>query len=141
MPKRILVVVEGEADEVKFLKKLFQKCHKNADYKVYSYRTNIHVLAQELYNNYPDFENDETDIKLVLASLEPNEDKRQKLLEKYTDVYLIFDFDFQAPQYNYEKISNMIDYFNNETEAVLILTPTWLTAVSTTKSNESLNLL
>ena len=86
MPKRILVVVEGEADEVKFLKKLFQKCHKNADYKVYSYRTNIHVLAQELYNNYPDFENDETDIKLVLASLEPNEDKRQKLLEKYTDV-------------------------------------------------------
>lgn len=32
MPKRILVIVEGEADEVKFLRSLFQNCNKKADY-------------------------------------------------------------------------------------------------------------
>ena len=32
-------------------------------------------------------------------------------------------------------------YFNNEGDAVLILTPTWLTAVETTKSRLSANLL
>ena len=31
MPKRILVIVEGDSDEVKFLRALFKKCYKKAD--------------------------------------------------------------------------------------------------------------
>ena len=115
MPKRILIIVEGEADEVKFLRSLFQNCYKKADYKVYSYKTNIHVLAQELYNNYPDFDEDETDIKLVLASLETNADKRKKLLEKYTDVFMIFDFDPQHDHPHFDTVRRMLKYFDDST--------------------------
>ena len=115
MPKRILVIVEGEADEVKFLRSLFQNCYKKADYKVYSYKTNIHVLAQELYNNYPDFDEDETDIKLVLASLETNADKKKKLLEKYTDVFMIFDFDPQHDHPHFDTVRRMLKYFDDST--------------------------
>ena len=115
MPKQILVIVEGEADEVKFLRALFKNCYRKADYKVYSYKTNIHVLAQELYNNYPDFDEDETDIKLVLASLETNQDKRKKLLEKYTDVFLIFDFDPQHDHPHFDTVRRMLKYFDDST--------------------------
>lgn len=34
----------------------------------------------------------------------------------FLDVYLIFDFDFQAPQYSQEKVLKMVNFFNNETE-------------------------
>ncbi len=70
MAKKILIIVEGEADEVRFLEDLFKKCNKKTEYKVYSYKTNIHVLAQELFNNYNDFDSGYIDIKLVLSSLE-----------------------------------------------------------------------
>lgn len=115
MPKRILVIVEGEADEVKFLRSLFQNCYKKAEYKLYTYRTNIHVLAQELYNNYNDFDEDETDIRLVLASLEQNASKRQLLLDKYTDVYMIFDFDPQHDHPHFDTVKRMIKYFDDPT--------------------------
>lgn len=34
----------------------------------------------------------------------------------FSEVYLIFDFDFQAPQYDENKISEMVKFFDNETE-------------------------
>jgi len=86
MAKSILLIVEGEADEVKFYRHLFRNCYEKADYQIVSYKTNIHILAQELYCNYPDFENDEVDIRLVLASLEQDERKKNTLLAKYTDL-------------------------------------------------------
>ncbi len=115
MPKSILVIVEGESDEVKFLRTLFQNCYKKADYKIYTYRTNIHILAQELYNNYSDFDEDETDIRLILASLEQNAEKRRILLSKYTDVYLIFDFDPQHDHPHFDTVKRMLKYFNDST--------------------------
>ncbi len=115
MPKRILLIVEGEADEVKFLRILFQKCYRSAEYKVYSYKTNVHVLAQELYNNYPDFEADEIDIKLVLSSLEPNEEKKKILRENYSDIYMIFDFEPQHDHPHFDTVKRMVNYFSDST--------------------------
>ena len=72
---KVLFIVEGESDEVRFLKRMFHTCFSNQNYEIYSYKTNIHVLAQLLFQEYPDFESDEIDIKLVLRSLEENEHK------------------------------------------------------------------
>ena len=115
MPKRILVIVEGEADEVRFLNSIFKNCYKKADYKIYTYKTNIHVLAQELFNNYNDFDDDETDIRLILASLESDKKRRDILLDKYTDIYMIFDFEPHHDHPHFDTVRRMIKYFDDST--------------------------
>lgn len=64
MGKNFLLIIEGDSDEPKFFDTLFSKCNRKAEYKFYSYRTTIHILSQELYNNYPDFDDGYIDIKL-----------------------------------------------------------------------------
>lgn len=116
MSKKILLIVEGEADEVRFFRQLFKCCYRTLDFQFYSYRTNLHVLAQELYNNYPDFENDNIDIRLILSSLEPNDDKKKILKEEYSDVYMIFDFEPQDHNTHYDTVQRMLSYFVDSTE-------------------------
>lgn len=115
MPKRILLIVEGESDEVKFLRGLFENCFKKAEYKFYSYKTNIHTLAQELYNNYPDFDEGDVDIRLVLASLESSREKKEMLLDKYSDIYMVFDFEPQHDHKHFDTVRRMVNYFNDST--------------------------
>ena len=115
MPKKILMIVEGDRDEKKFFSKLFSSCFKKAEYSFYSYRTNIHVLAQELIDNYPDFEHEEIDIRLILLSLEKNDDRKSILLDNYTDIYLVFDFDPHHKPSHFPIIKRMLYYFNDST--------------------------
>lgn len=115
MPKNILLIVEGISDEVEFLMGLFEKCNRKTEYKVYSYKTNIHILAQELFNNYNDFDEENIDIKLVLASLENDEDRKQLLYKKYSDIYMIFDFEPQHDHPHFDTIKRMVSYFNDST--------------------------
>ena len=107
--KNILFVVEGENDETSFISTIFKVCYKNQNYCFYKYKTNIHVLAKKIEEEYPDFdESDEFDIRLVLRSL-GNEDV---LSRKYTDIYLIFDFDPQHSDPQFEMVKRMMLYFN-----------------------------
>ena len=115
MPKKILLIVEGESDEVKFLRGLFENCFKKAEYKFYSYKTNIHTLAQELYNNYPDFDEGDVDIRLILASLESSREKKEMLLDKYSDIYMVFDFEPQHDHKHFDTVRRMVKYFNDST--------------------------
>lgn len=115
MPKKILLIVDGDSDEVKFLKGLFKKCNQKTEYKFYSYRTNIHVLAQELFNNYNDFDEGDIDIKLILASLENDKNRKQLLYDNYSDIYMIFDFDPQHNHPHFDTIKRMVSYFNDST--------------------------
>lgn len=115
MSKKILLIVEGDSDEVKFLRGLFKKCNKKTEYKIYSYRTNIHVLAQELFNNYNDFDEGYIDFKLILASLENDKKRKQLLYENYSDIYMIFDFDPQHDHPHFDTIRRMISYFSDST--------------------------
>ena len=55
------------------------------------------TLAKRLEDDYPNFDEDEADICLVLRSYESSNTKRAILSEKYTDVFLIFDF---GPQHD-----------------------------------------
>lgn len=118
MVKKVLLIVEGDADEVKFLRSLFKNCYKKTDYKIYPYRTNIHVLAQELFDNYNDFDinTEDTDIKLVLASLEKDEQKKKLLLDKYSDVFMIFDFEPQHDHPHFDTVKRMLKFYTDSTD-------------------------
>lgn len=115
MAKKILLIVEGKSDEVEFFKGLFKKCNKKTEYQVVPYENNIHVLAQELYNNYNDFDEGYVDIKLILASIENDEKRKQLLYDTYSDIYMIFDFDPQHDHPHFDTIRRMISYFNDST--------------------------
>ena len=114
--RKVLLIVEGEADEVRFFRRIFKSCYRTLDYSFYSYRTNLHVLAQELYNNYPDFESDNIDIRLVLASIESDLNKKKLLKDQYSDVFLIFDFEPQDPNAHFDTVKRMLNYFSDSTE-------------------------
>ena len=113
---KILFIVEGENDEVAFVKRLLAKCYANHHYEIYSYRCNIHVLAQTLINEYPSFEDDEVDIQLILKSKEIENSKRRILSQKYQDVFLIFDFDPQHVNPHFDTIIRMLDYFSDSAD-------------------------
>ena len=49
---KVLFIVEGDSDEVQFLRNMFSKCFTQQNYDIYSYKTNIHILAQVLFNEY-----------------------------------------------------------------------------------------
>ena len=113
---KILFIVEGENDEVSFIRKMLSICSPNIDYDFYSYKCNIHVLAQVIYNEYPCFEVDEIDIQLVLKSKEKNEDKRSLLSRRFRDIFLVFDFDPQHDHTHFDTIQRMIQYFNDSSD-------------------------
>ena len=112
---KVLFIVEGEREEVRFIQKLFETCFKKKGYRIYSYSTNIHVLSQLLYNEYPDFDEGDVDIQLALRSKEKDEEKRRVLGDKYTDIFMIFDFDPQDSHTHFDTVKRMLKYFNDST--------------------------
>jgi len=112
---KILFIVEGESDELKFLKKLLKTCRNKQEYEVYSCKENIHMLAQELYKNYPEFDEDDIDIKLILRSI-TNDAKRNSLLtQKFKDIYMVFDYEVQHDHPHFDTVKKMLMYFNDST--------------------------
>ena len=89
---QILFIVEGEQDEVEFLKRMIKTCYPDIKHEFYYYKTTLHTLAQVLDNDYPNYEKDNVDIKLLLRSMENDKDKRTVLSQKYNDIYFVFDF-------------------------------------------------
>ena len=90
--RKILFIVEGEQDEVGFLKRMIKTCYPDIKHEFYYYKTTLHTLAQVLDNDYPNYEKDNVDIKLLLRSMENDKDKRTVLSQKYNDIYFVFDF-------------------------------------------------
>ncbi len=115
MPKRILLIVEGEADEVRFFKRLFSVCHRKTEYSIVSYKSNIHVIAQKLHDMYPDFEDDEVDIRSVLSSMIRDDAQKQRLYQNYTDVYMVFDLEPHHDRTHYDTVKRMLRYFCDPT--------------------------
>ena len=113
---RILFIVEGEGDEVPFIRRLLSKCSSDKEYDFYTYRCNIHVLSQILFDEYPDFEDDEVDIQLILKSKERDRRKKEKLSRKYQDIFLIFDLDPQHDHPHFDTIFRMLKFFNDSSD-------------------------
>lgn len=112
--RNILFIVEGSNDEPKFICRLFDVCNMGS-FNTYSYNTNIHVLANHLRIDYPDFDEDVTDLLAILRSYESNPDKLKILNKEYTDIFLIFDLDPQDHMINFTMIKRMLDYYIDST--------------------------
>lgn len=113
---KILFICEGAKTEKHFCNLIIDKyfIQKQKPKEFVAFGTNIYGLYDEMSK----------DEGLDIVELIKEKAKAKRDMYNYSklaaggfsEIYLIFDFDFQAPQYDYEKISNMIDFFDNETE-------------------------
>lgn len=112
----ILFIFEGEVTEVNYYK-IIEKCFKEkikSKVNFYCYKTNIHVLYDEIK------EDKSLDIIEIIKNKakKANDDKNYKMLNenKFGEVYLIFDLEPHDSRFNVKKIQEMLELFNNETE-------------------------
>ena len=113
---KILFICEGSHTEKKFCKLIIEKYFiQNERKKEYvAFGTNIYGLYDELSKDYG----------LDIVELIKEKAKKKNNMVNYSklnsggfsEIYLIFDFDPQAPQYDENKIKRMVKYFDNETE-------------------------
>lgn len=113
---KILFICEGEKTERKFCNYIIDRYFiKNQKQKEYvAFKTNIYSLYNEVSN----------DEGLDIVELIKEKAKQEKRIDTYnklanggfSEIYLIFDFDFHAIEYSYEKVLKMIEFFDNETE-------------------------
>lgn len=116
MKNKILFICEGEATEKKFcnfiIDKYFIKKNKPKEYVAFG--TNIYGLYDEMNK---DNGLDIVELIKERAIAKSDWNNYNKLKDGgFSEIYLIFDFDMQAPQYTKEKIIEMVKFFDNETE-------------------------
>lgn len=111
---KILFIVEGQNDEVNFIKRLFTKCNKLQKYEIVPYKTNLHNLAQMLIKN--DTIDESLDIRQVLKENETDKQQLSKLSQDFSDIILIFDFEPHQDVPRFELIRKLLNFFNNSTE-------------------------
>lgn len=111
MNKRILLVVEGPNDEEVLVKKLWDRFDKNADYIIVPYETNVYVLMKQLFRDGT--VDEDVDLLRLLKSEDVPDSKRLKKDERFTDIYLIFDFDPQDPNADFDMLKAMLRFFND----------------------------
>ena len=111
MSKSILLIVEGPNDEEVLVKKLWNRFDKNADYTVVTYETNIYVLMNQLFRD--GIVDEDVDLLRFLKSEDVPESKRIKKDKRFTDIYLVFDFDPQDPNADFDKLKTMLRFFND----------------------------
>ncbi len=106
--RKILILVEGEKQDVNLMKHLLHIYRIDAKYEIVPYRTNIYTLFDEMFI---DDDPEMIDLLQLLKSREKSEVKRLLFDEVYSDILLIFDLDPQAPEYHESKIKRMSEYF------------------------------
>lgn len=116
MKNNILFIVEGPKEEVQFLTHMLRNCRRDIEYEFFSYETNVHTLAKELAEHYPEFEEAEVDIKLVLKSIAPRGKDTSVLDRKYTDIFLVFDMEPQQDHPSFPLVRRMIRFFDDSTD-------------------------
>ena len=110
---KILLCVEGEKTDYKLMKYLFEILQFNISYEIVSYNTNIWVLYDDMFSNgHPE----DYDLLGVLRERENNPEKKKRLLEKYSDVLLVFDMDPQDNRYSAQKLQEMCSFFSESTD-------------------------
>lgn len=114
--RKILFVCEGKKDEPSFLKALMRKSFSSLKYSIYSYQTNIHILASKLEEEYSDFDTNEMDIALILRNLETDAEKKRLLSDSFTDIILAFDFDPHHTNPHFETVRRMLSYFTESSD-------------------------
>lgn len=117
--KNILLVVEGEKIEPKLMNIIFKLYFDSSlPYKIYSFKTNIYVLYNTLqkYAVSGKIDYNNIDLTKVFSSLNINQEEKDVLSHKFTDILLIFDFDPQDLRYNAQLLTELVENFNESTE-------------------------
>lgn len=116
MAKKVLFIVEGYNDEPDLIAKMYSSCFlgKSDTYEFYVFDTNIHQLAPKLIVDGA--VDDDLDLKLVLRSEETDPKKLNILSQKYSDIFMIFDFDPQQRNVDLKNIGVLLAYFTDSTE-------------------------
>lgn len=111
--KRILIVVEGKKTEPYILKK-----SKNNLLSLVDLDYEITVFANPIYELYDAYKKGEYDDLVSYLHYEKNLELPDDVLPKqaFSAIYLIFDFESQYQKYSDEKIKELLELFNNETE-------------------------
>jgi len=113
--KNILFIVEGETAEPKIIRRINKILNLDEDTNIYSYRTSIYELYEELkFDNY-------LEIALVLREKETIKRQCMMLSKEFVAIYLIFDFEPQHPKFDLEKIKTMNKFFNDSLDKGLLL--------------------
>lgn len=110
----ILLIVEGKRREVDLFKRIlvcFPEIQLNTE-NIIVYNTNIWSLNNSLINNFgDDWYLEEIDFLGYIKSLNPNLERK-----KITDIFLVFDYERQDPNFNNDVIEYMLRFFNNSTD-------------------------
>ena len=93
---------------------MIKVCYRNKNYNIYSYNTTIHTLIQKLFINGEIDE--DIDIRLALRENEQDEEKRKILSQKYTEIFLMFDFEPQHNKLMFKEIEQMLKILNDSTD-------------------------
>lgn len=112
MSKRILFIVEGRKTESTFLKRLLSGLGITDEHRIFVFGTNIHVLYGKVFGT-----GDPEAIDLLGALREGAiENERGVLSQDFSDIYLVFDAEFQDPRFDLGHLRTMLEYFDNSTE-------------------------
>ena len=107
--KNILIITEGDKKEINLMKRL-NELFIDDNCILVSYKTNVY----QFYNNLKSYTGDDfSDLDLLLALREHEQDEEKKKLfnEKYTSIILIFDYEPQDDNFKIDIINELMDYF------------------------------
>ncbi|MBM7453977.1 hypothetical protein JN09_001313 [Acholeplasma morum] len=108
--QNILFIVEGTSAEPNLIYHLQRVFDKDRTYSIYSYETSIYELYEELS------EDENLDIVLLAKELAKTEEERKKLSNKFSKIYLLFDYDPHYQKFCNEKLHKMLTLFNDSTD-------------------------
>lgn len=110
--RNILIVVEGKVSEVKVFNKIGALFFdKKTKLQFFTYQSNIYSLYQQI-KKYKEF----TSTIDILKEIAQDEESKKFLNIKFSEIYLVFDFDPQEPAYSDKKIKRLTSLFNDEME-------------------------
>lgn len=117
MSRRVLIITEGKKENTLFkciINKYFSKNDKNIEIHVFG--TDIYKLYKNAIEEYGSLEY--VNIIQVIKEYAIKTNQNIDSLEgKFTDLYLVFDFDYHIRANNKnELLINMIEYFSDETD-------------------------
>lgn len=106
--KNILFIVEGDGAESTLIHHMNRVLKLTDEYEVVAYNTVIYELYEELVSD-PDLE------LLLLLKEKASLEDRVKFSVKYTNIYLIFDFDPHHHKYDIDNLKSMLVKFKDST--------------------------
>lgn len=113
LKNKILLIVEGEKTELKILGSASHELLSliGCDYEIVPF-------ANPIYELYDAYKNDEYDDLVAYLRSEKGLKIDDNVLSKraFSAIYLVFDFEPQDHKYSDEKIKELLDFFDNETE-------------------------